>query len=91
VHFDDAGVKDILSSIHRPLLTYGFSNGADIQAINISQSNRQMYFEVILTPQKQSFKVEFNGICACFLNFQKLPKFHLDGVHNHRIRVLDGY
>ena len=59
---DDDGVKDILSSIHRPLITYGFSDGVDIQAINISQSNRQMYFEVILTPQKQSFKVEFNGI-----------------------------
>jgi UDP-N-acetylmuramate-alanine ligase len=39
----------------------GFSNGVDIQAINISQSNRQMYFKVILTPQKQSFKVEFKS------------------------------
>ncbi len=59
---DDDGVKDILSSIHRPLVTYGFSDGVDVQAINISQSNRKMYFEVILTPQKQSFKVEFNSI-----------------------------
>jgi UDP-N-acetylmuramate--alanine ligase len=43
---DDDGVKDILSSIHRPLVTYGFSDGVDVQAINISQSNRKMYFEL---------------------------------------------
>jgi hypothetical protein len=24
--------------------------------------------------------------CACFLNFQKLPKFHLDGVHNQNTK-----
>ncbi|MDC9714953.1 MAG: UDP-N-acetylmuramate--L-alanine ligase [Gammaproteobacteria bacterium] len=59
---DDTGVKGILSSIHRPLITYGFSDGMDIQAINISQTDRRMYFEVICTPKKQSFKVELNLI-----------------------------
>ncbi|SMN15289.1 UDP-N-acetylmuramate--alanine ligase [uncultured Candidatus Thioglobus sp.] len=59
---DDTGVKGILSSIHRPLITYGFSNGMDIQAINISQCDRRMRFEVICTPKKQSFKVELNLI-----------------------------
>ncbi|AYQ56315.1 UDP-N-acetylmuramate--alanine ligase [Bathymodiolus thermophilus thioautotrophic gill symbiont] len=59
---DDAGVKKILNSIHRPLVTFGFSNGVDVQANNISQTDRKMCFEVIHTPKKQSFKIELNLI-----------------------------
>lgn len=68
---DDAGVKSILHHIHRPLLTYGFTNGVDIQAINVSQIDRKMVFEVscafqnIVKKNKEygkPFKIEFNGI-----------------------------
>lgn len=59
---DDGGVQDILDKIHRPLITYGFSDGVDIQAVNITQFNKQMHFEVIFAPKNESFKVELNGI-----------------------------
>jgi UDP-N-acetylmuramate--alanine ligase len=59
---DDVGVKKILGSIHRPLVTFGFSDDANIQAVNISQTDRRMHFEVICKPKKQSFKVELNLI-----------------------------
>jgi UDP-N-acetylmuramate--alanine ligase len=69
---DDAGVKDILSSIHRPLLTYGFSNGVDIQAINISQSNRQMGVENIVS----AYAIELN-LKRLFLRCENNLKIHL--------------
>ncbi len=59
---DDAGVVDILNDIHRPLVTYGFSHGVDIQAINITQQDRKMHFEVVCERYAQSFLVELNLI-----------------------------
>jgi UDP-N-acetylmuramate--alanine ligase len=60
---DNVGVKGILKKIHRPLITYGFSDGVDIQASNISQSGRKMHFEVTChTHAVGSFKIELNGI-----------------------------
>lgn len=59
---DDDGVKGIINDIHRPLVTYGFSDGVDIQATNINQIDRKMHFEVVCAPKKQSFKIELNGI-----------------------------
>ncbi len=59
---EDKGVKDVLKYIHRPVVTYGFSEGVDIQAINISQKDLQMHFEVKSTRYNQSFSVELNQI-----------------------------
>ncbi len=59
---DDGGVQDIISDIHRPLVTYGFSQGADIQAVNITQQERQMHFDVVCKKYDQSFPVELNLI-----------------------------
>ena len=59
---DDAGVISILNHIHRPLITYGLGNNADIQAINISQVGRKMNFEVLYNKGKKSFSVELNLI-----------------------------
>jgi len=59
---DDAGVMGILSDIHRPLVTYGFTDGIDVQAINITQQDRQMHFEVICNKYSQPFPVELNLI-----------------------------
>jgi len=59
---DDAGVQDIISDIHRPLVTYGFNQGADVQAINITQQERQMHFDVVCKKYDQSFHVELNLI-----------------------------
>jgi len=59
---DDAGVMSILNDIHRPLVTYGFTDGVDVQAINITQQDRQMHFEVICNKYSQTFPVELNLI-----------------------------
>ncbi|MEO1890411.1 MAG: UDP-N-acetylmuramate--L-alanine ligase [Candidatus Thioglobus sp.] len=59
---DDTGVQDILSDIHRPLVTYGLNEGSDVQATNITQQNRQMHFDVVCKKYDQSFCVELNLI-----------------------------
>ncbi|HIK76410.1 MAG TPA: UDP-N-acetylmuramate--L-alanine ligase [Gammaproteobacteria bacterium] len=59
---DDKGVKQVIKSIHRPVVTYGFSDGADIQATNVSQKNMQMYFEVKSTKYDKFFSVKLNQI-----------------------------
>ena len=59
---DDTGVQDIINDIHRPLVTYGFSQGADVQATNITQQERQMHFEVVCKKYDCSFLVELNLI-----------------------------
>lgn len=43
---EDPGVNDILSSLARPYLTYGFNDAADIQAIACEQKNIITYFQV---------------------------------------------
>ena len=59
---DDIGVQDILDDIHRPLVTYGFNEGSDVRATNITQKNRQMHFDVVCKKYDQSFCVELNLI-----------------------------
>ncbi len=59
---DDAGVQDIINNIHRPLITYGLNDGADVQAINITQTNRQMHFDVVCNRNNESFPVKLNLI-----------------------------
>ncbi|MBA5248484.1 MAG: UDP-N-acetylmuramate--L-alanine ligase [Gammaproteobacteria bacterium] len=62
---DDAGVKDILKKITRPVITYGFTDGVDIQAFNVGQVERTMHFEVKCATHAhtmRSFKVELNSI-----------------------------
>lgn len=59
---DDSGVQKILNDIHRPLVTYGFNKGVDIQATNITQQDRQMHFDVVCKKYDQPFHVELNLI-----------------------------
>ncbi|BAF61811.1 UDP-N-acetylmuramate--L-alanine ligase [Candidatus Vesicomyidisocius calyptogenae] len=59
---DDKGVNEILSDIHRPIITYGFNNGADIQAINIKQVDMQMHFDIIYDKYTKPFPIKLNLI-----------------------------
>ncbi len=43
---DDAGVRDILSKIQRPVITYGLNEGADIRAVNVRALGATMHFTV---------------------------------------------
>lgn len=46
VCIDDAGVRDILPSIQRPVITYGLNEGADIRAVNVRADGPTMHFTV---------------------------------------------
>jgi UDP-N-acetylmuramate--alanine ligase len=43
---DDAGVRDIVASIQRPVMTYGLNEGADIRAVNVRAVGTTMHFTV---------------------------------------------
>ena len=47
VCIDDPEISSLLADIARPMLTYGFSEEADVRAINYSQKVKQTYFEVL--------------------------------------------
>jgi len=59
---DDLGVQDILKKIHRPILSYGFSDDADIQASNVVQNQMKMTFDVVCKKHQQEFIVALNLI-----------------------------
>jgi len=62
VCIDDQGVQDILKKIHRPILGYGFSDDADVQASNVVQKKMQMTFDVDCKKHQQKFVVVLNLI-----------------------------
>ena len=43
---DDPEVKALLPKVNRPYVTYGFSEDADVRAINVSQDELRMRFDV---------------------------------------------
>ncbi len=47
VCIDDPGVAEIVEEVGRPLLTYGFSAGADIRAVNVGQRGSTTTFDVV--------------------------------------------
>ncbi len=57
---DDAGVKDIVDDIHRPIVSYGFNSEADIRATNVKQVGMQMHFDVACTHNKDKYKKSFH-------------------------------
>ena len=59
---DDKGVKDILKKIHRPVLSYGFSDDADVKASNIDQNKMKMTFDVSCDKYQKHFPISLNLI-----------------------------
>ena len=59
---DDKGVKNILKKIHRPVLSYGFSDSADVKASNVSQNEMKMSFDVRCVKYEKSFPISLNLI-----------------------------
>lgn len=43
---DDEGVREILPQISKPVLTYGFSEDADVRAFDVRQDGMQSHFKV---------------------------------------------
>lgn len=44
---DDPNIREILPRVGRPILTYGFNEGNDIQAIDVEQDGMQSHFTVL--------------------------------------------
>ena len=57
---DDPGVKSILPSVSRPVLTYGFSKGADYRITGFKQKGGQIAFEVQRPDKKRPLKVKLD-------------------------------
>ena len=59
VCLDDPVVREILPLVKRPTLTYGFSEDADVRAINVRQQGMQTFFTV-LRPDREPLDVSVN-------------------------------
>jgi UDP-N-acetylmuramate--alanine ligase len=57
---DDPVVEDILSSVSRPKITYGFSEKADYQIVNLKQVRQFTEFEIIRPDNLGTLKVNLN-------------------------------
>lgn len=57
---DDLEIESILKDVARPLLTYGFSEKADIQALDYYQTGLQNHFVVRRKPFQDEFSVTLN-------------------------------
>ena len=56
---DDPVVREILPLVKRPTVTYGFSENADVRAINVRQQGMQTFFTV-LRPEREPLDVSVN-------------------------------
>jgi UDP-N-acetylmuramate--alanine ligase len=59
---DDQGVQDILNKVHRPIMSYGFSDDADVRAFNVEQKKMKMLFDVSCSKYQKNFPVTLNLI-----------------------------
>ena len=57
---DDPGVQAVLPEVGRPLRTYGFSEQADVRAINVRQEGLCMCFDVYDRDRDDTFPVVLN-------------------------------
>lgn len=58
---DDPNVQEIMPKISRPIMTYGFSEGADVQAISFKQFGTQSYFTVKRKGRQKNLDVVLNS------------------------------
>jgi UDP-N-acetylmuramate--alanine ligase len=57
---EDAGVKEILPLISKPMKTYGFGPEADIRAVNIRQDGMQSNYQVLRSGQPGTLDITLN-------------------------------
>lgn len=57
---DDDNVREIIPEITRPIITYGFSGGADVRAVDVTLSGMQSEFTVIRKDRDSSLRVKLN-------------------------------
>lgn len=57
---DDAVVREIIPQVARPILTYGFDDESDFQAINISQHQLSSKFDVLRPGKAEPLAITLN-------------------------------
>ena len=57
---DDANVREIMSRLSKPTLTYGLSEHAELRAVNIKAVNAQMHFTAISARDKKVMDIVLN-------------------------------
>jgi UDP-N-acetylmuramate--alanine ligase len=57
---DDPGVKEVIPNLSKPVLTYGLSEDADLQARDINQHSATCEFTVHIKANAENFKVHLN-------------------------------
>ena len=61
VCIDDANIREILPQVTKPVMTYGFSEGARIRATNVRADNGKMHFTVTrINGKTTTFEVTLN-------------------------------
>lgn len=60
VCIDDLGVQETIDYVSRPVVTYGFSRQADVQARNVKQQHAVCHFQVYFKKDKRQFDVTLN-------------------------------
>ncbi|WP_455196357.1 UDP-N-acetylmuramate--L-alanine ligase, partial [Kaarinaea lacus] len=57
---DDPGVKEVIKEITKPVLTYGFSEDAVLQARDVKQRDATCEFTAVFTDKSESLSVHLN-------------------------------
>ena len=57
---DDPVVREILPAVHKPALTYGIEQAADVRATDIRQDGLKMHFNVSLQGEQAVLAVTLN-------------------------------
>ena len=57
---DDAGVREVMAECTRPMLTYGFSEEADLRASNVRQQGNTTVFDVTRSGDENVLEVSLN-------------------------------
>lgn len=57
---DDDNIKEIIPDITRPIITYGFSGGADVRAIDVNLKGMQSEFTVVRKDRNESLRIKLS-------------------------------
>ena len=57
---DDLPIQDILPDVARPILTYGFSDQADLQIMNYRQQETKSHFDLLHKKANQMIPIQLN-------------------------------
>jgi len=57
---DDPVVREILPQVHKPVLTYGFADDADVRATDMKQNGLATTFTVTMPGKQKQFEVTLN-------------------------------